>query len=239
MLRVRSMALLNSRHSNDNVHAPPDGCSRSWIRCIKPTPIIKRLMENDPEEISLRDLFDTLWSRRLLIIALTLAFGIAAAVVSLLLPEKYEASIVLLPVDEESGGKLGGAGAAGTEGGAPAKIIDDEHEGAAGVGREDVAPRARAGRAGAPEQIRDEQHGGEREAEFLREGGGRVERGEERGAGERRRLAVAEENVKAGDVEERGEHVDAARDPEDGLGVRGVEGEEERTGEAGEEGATG
>lgn len=68
-------------------------------------------MENDPEEISLRDLFDTLWSRRLLIIALTLAFGIAAAVVSLLLPEKYEASIVLSPVDEESGGKLGGAGA--------------------------------------------------------------------------------------------------------------------------------
>ena len=68
-------------------------------------------MDNDPEEISLRDLFDALWSRRLLIIALTLGFGIAAAVVSLLLPEKYEASIVLSPVDEESGGKLGGAGA--------------------------------------------------------------------------------------------------------------------------------
>ncbi|MDP3293323.1 MAG: Wzz/FepE/Etk N-terminal domain-containing protein [Nevskia sp.] len=68
-------------------------------------------MENDPEEISLRDLFDALWSRRLLIIALTLGFGIAAAVVSLLLPEKYEASVVLSPVDEESGSKLGGAGA--------------------------------------------------------------------------------------------------------------------------------
>ncbi len=68
-------------------------------------------MDNDPEEISLRDLFDALWSRRLLIIALTLGFGIAAAVVSLLLPEKYEASIVLSPVDEESGSKLGGAGA--------------------------------------------------------------------------------------------------------------------------------
>ncbi len=67
-------------------------------------------MEHDPEEISLRELFDALWARRLLIIALTLAFGIAAAVVSLLMPEKYEASVVLSPVDD-SGSKMGGGGA--------------------------------------------------------------------------------------------------------------------------------
>lgn len=68
-------------------------------------------MENDSEEISLRELFDALWDRRLLIVALTLGFGIVAAVVSLLLPEKYEASVVLSPVDDDGSGKLGGAGA--------------------------------------------------------------------------------------------------------------------------------
>lgn len=68
-------------------------------------------MENDSEEISLRELFDALWDRRALIVALTLGFGIAAAVVSLLLPEKYEASVVLSPVDDDGSGKLGGAGA--------------------------------------------------------------------------------------------------------------------------------
>jgi uncharacterized protein involved in exopolysaccharide biosynthesis len=68
-------------------------------------------MENDSEEISLRELFDALWDRRLLIAALSLGFGIVAAVVSLLMPEKYEASVVLSPVDDDGGGKLGGAGA--------------------------------------------------------------------------------------------------------------------------------
>jgi len=68
-------------------------------------------MEKDSEEISLRELFDAVWARRILIVALTLTFGIAAAVISLLLPEKYEASVVLSPVDDDGSGKLGGAGA--------------------------------------------------------------------------------------------------------------------------------
>lgn len=109
--RFRPAALLNSDHLNDSIHARPSGRCRSWIRCFTPKPILERLMEHDPEEISLRELFDAVWARRLLIIALTLAFGIAAAVVSLLLPEKYEASVVLSPVDDDGSGKLGGAGA--------------------------------------------------------------------------------------------------------------------------------
>jgi uncharacterized protein involved in exopolysaccharide biosynthesis len=68
-------------------------------------------METDSEEISLRELVDALWARRLLIAALSLGFGVAAAVVSLLLPEKYEASVVLSPVDDAAGSKFGGAGA--------------------------------------------------------------------------------------------------------------------------------
>ena len=39
----------------------------------------------------------------LLIVALSLGFGIAAAVVSLLMPEKYEASVVLSPVEGHPG----------------------------------------------------------------------------------------------------------------------------------------
>lgn len=68
-------------------------------------------MAADSEEISLRELFDALWSRRLMIAALAFVFGAAAAGVSLVMPEKYEASIVLSPVDDDGSGKLGGAGA--------------------------------------------------------------------------------------------------------------------------------
>lgn len=68
-------------------------------------------MDTQSDEISLRELADTLWSRRLLIAAMAIGFGIAAAATALLLPEKYEASIVLSPVDDDAGGKLGGAGA--------------------------------------------------------------------------------------------------------------------------------
>lgn len=68
-------------------------------------------MENNPEEISLREIADALWSRRLLIIVLTLSFGVVATGISLVMPEKYEASVVLSPVEEDSSSKLGGAGA--------------------------------------------------------------------------------------------------------------------------------
>ncbi|MGQ3058004.1 MAG: Wzz/FepE/Etk N-terminal domain-containing protein [Nevskia sp.] len=66
-------------------------------------------MDQPSEEISLRELFDALWSRRLLIALLSFGFGATAAVVSLLMPEKYEASVVLSPVEDSGSGKLGGA----------------------------------------------------------------------------------------------------------------------------------
>lgn len=68
-------------------------------------------MQQQPDDISLRDLFDVLWSRRYLIMLVTAASSLVGVATALLLPEKFEASIVLAPAGDESGGKLGGAGA--------------------------------------------------------------------------------------------------------------------------------
>lgn len=68
-------------------------------------------MDNQADEISLKDIADTLLARRWLIVLMTIGFAIGGAAVAFLLPEKYEASIVLSPVDDSAGGKLGGAGA--------------------------------------------------------------------------------------------------------------------------------
>lgn len=68
-------------------------------------------MENQADEISLKDIADALLARRWLIVLMTIGFAIGGAAVAFLLPEKYEASIVLSPVDDGPGGKLGGAGA--------------------------------------------------------------------------------------------------------------------------------
>jgi len=67
-------------------------------------------MENQADEISLKDIADALLARRWLIVLMTIGFAIGGAAVAFLLPEKYEASIVLSPVDDSAGGKLGGAG---------------------------------------------------------------------------------------------------------------------------------
>lgn len=68
-------------------------------------------MENQADEISLKDIADALLARRWMIVLMTLGFAMGATAVAFLLPEKYEASIVLSPVDDGAGGKLGGAGA--------------------------------------------------------------------------------------------------------------------------------
>lgn len=71
-------------------------------------------METPSDEISLGDIVATLWSRRLMIVLVTAAFAASSIAVALLLPEKYDASIVLSPVsDDASGGKLGGGGGGG------------------------------------------------------------------------------------------------------------------------------
>ncbi|MCX7071017.1 MAG: Wzz/FepE/Etk N-terminal domain-containing protein [Gammaproteobacteria bacterium] len=68
-------------------------------------------MDPQPDEISLRDLFDALWSRRWLITACAVGFGIVAVGISYVMPEKYVATVVLSPVEDDTAGKLGGAGA--------------------------------------------------------------------------------------------------------------------------------
>ena len=68
-------------------------------------------MDQQPDEISLRDLFGVLWSRRWLIVLVTAASALIGVATALLLPEKFESSVVLVPAGDESGGKLGGAGA--------------------------------------------------------------------------------------------------------------------------------
>ncbi len=68
-------------------------------------------MENNPEEISLQEIGQMLWFRRFLITGLTVLFGVGAFALALVLPEKFEASVVFLPVGDDAGGKLGGAGA--------------------------------------------------------------------------------------------------------------------------------
>lgn len=68
-------------------------------------------MDHNPEEISLQEIAETLWTRRWLIVLSTLVFGMLALVTAFVLPEKYQAAVVLAPVDDDAGGKLGGAGA--------------------------------------------------------------------------------------------------------------------------------
>lgn len=70
-------------------------------------------MDNsNPEEISLQEIGQTLWSRRLLILGMVLFSGAVSIILAFTLPQKYEASVVLSPVDEDAAAsKLGGAGA--------------------------------------------------------------------------------------------------------------------------------
>ncbi len=68
-------------------------------------------MDHNPEEITLQEIAETLWTRRWLITLLTLVFGVLALATAFVLPEKYQATVVLAPVDDDAGGKLGGAGA--------------------------------------------------------------------------------------------------------------------------------
>ena len=69
-------------------------------------------MESTGDDIQLADVASTLWARKLLILLITCGLGLAALVTAFLLPEKFESSVLLAPVgDESAGGKLGGAGA--------------------------------------------------------------------------------------------------------------------------------
>lgn len=69
-------------------------------------------MDNKSEEISMKEIFDILWSRRLLLAGLALACGLISVAIAFLLPEKYEATVLMSPVNEGAdASKLGSAGA--------------------------------------------------------------------------------------------------------------------------------
>ncbi|MCK9386377.1 MAG: Wzz/FepE/Etk N-terminal domain-containing protein [Nevskia sp.] len=67
--------------------------------------------DQHPDEITFQELWQTFWSRRLLIVGLGVLFSVAAAIVAFQLPLKFEASVLLAPVDDDAGGGKLGAGA--------------------------------------------------------------------------------------------------------------------------------
>lgn len=69
-------------------------------------------MHDEIEDISLGDLAQKIWQRRWLIVIITTLATAAAVAAAFLLPEKFQASVVLSPVTSETdAGKLGGASA--------------------------------------------------------------------------------------------------------------------------------
>lgn len=68
-------------------------------------------MDDSSGELSIGDLLAVLWSRRLLIVGVTLLSAAIGVTVALLLPEKFESSVVLAPSTNDSTTKFGRAGA--------------------------------------------------------------------------------------------------------------------------------
>jgi uncharacterized protein involved in exopolysaccharide biosynthesis len=72
-------------------------------------PLISQDRSAEADEISLAEIAGTLWGRRYLILLITLVFGVCAAIYSLLLPVKFESSVLLAPIsDEGDSGKFAG-----------------------------------------------------------------------------------------------------------------------------------
>lgn len=66
-------------------------------------------MESTAEEVSIKEVIDALLARRWLIAVVTIGLGLAALAAAFVIPPTYQASIVLAPVPDEGGGKLGSA----------------------------------------------------------------------------------------------------------------------------------
>ena len=56
------------------------------------------------EEIDLRELFSVLWAGKVKIIAITAVFAVASVLHALSVPNQYEATVILAPAKQESGG---------------------------------------------------------------------------------------------------------------------------------------
>ena len=65
------------------------------------------------DEIDLRELFSVLWTGKKLIIGITAVFALVSVVYALQLPNQYQASTVLAPANQESGGMAGALGKLG------------------------------------------------------------------------------------------------------------------------------
>jgi uncharacterized protein involved in exopolysaccharide biosynthesis len=75
------------------------------------------------DEVSLRDTIAILWRRKWLVAGVTLAFGIAAGVVSLLVPPSFVAITIVSPVSStQGGGSMSGLGALASQFGGLASL---------------------------------------------------------------------------------------------------------------------
>jgi uncharacterized protein involved in exopolysaccharide biosynthesis len=75
------------------------------------------------DEVSLRDTFAVLWRRKWLVAGVTLAFGIAAGVASLLVPPSYVAITIVSPASStQGGGSMSGLGALASQFGGLASL---------------------------------------------------------------------------------------------------------------------
>ena len=66
-------------------------------------------MDDSSGELSIGDLVAVLWSRRLLIVAVTVMAAAIGVATALLLPEKFESSVVLAPSSNDSSTRMGRA----------------------------------------------------------------------------------------------------------------------------------
>ena len=65
------------------------------------------------DEIDLRELFSVLWAGKKLILTITATFALVSVIYSLALPNQYQASTVMAPAQQESGGLAGALGQLG------------------------------------------------------------------------------------------------------------------------------
>jgi uncharacterized protein involved in exopolysaccharide biosynthesis len=66
--------------------------------------INKKLPVEYDDEIDLRELFSVLWAGKKIIVGITALFAAVSVIYALMLPNQYQASIVLAPAQQESGG---------------------------------------------------------------------------------------------------------------------------------------
>jgi len=67
-------------------------------------------MQNQ-DEVVLQDIYSVIWRKRRMVALTTIFFGLISLAIALLLPAKYESSVVLVPATDDPTARGGGAGA--------------------------------------------------------------------------------------------------------------------------------